>query len=168
LASRNTSRACHALKVISQNVAWIVILALFCQASLRINWQDNNRSELNRKKRLRRAANPAKYQAKDKMYDAVRRGERISKPHRGIGVLQPNLRDDQCRAIIKQPVPPVYGVTQRKREELEAFKKTLPKETVCCGSAVVPGSRWCKYHEAVRCRLEQADTGGRLISAMQW
>jgi hypothetical protein len=138
-----------------------------CQASRCSKVQRKNRDKLNRAKRLRRAANPAKYRERDKIYDAVRRGNRISKPERGTGALQVNLQPDQCQCIIRQPVPPTACWKDRS-DELEAFKLELPGSTICCGAETVPGSRWCKYHDAVRRRLEQADTSNRLISAPQW
>jgi hypothetical protein len=116
-----------------------------CQAIYTRKWQHEHRDERNRRRNLRRAAN-RQARAKDKVNYAHRCGKLIVKPFRGTAVLQANLRPDQCKAIIRQPVPPVYGVTQRKREELEAFKKTLPMNSVCCGSPVLLGFQWCKFH----------------------
>src|SRR5260221_600699 len=72
-----------------------------CQTNLHNKWQRENHDECKRRKRLWRAANRSKARARDKIYDAVRYGKLIMKPERGTGVLMPNLRLDQCKAILK-------------------------------------------------------------------
>jgi hypothetical protein len=120
-----------------------------CQRNRNKVWQDKNRETWLASKRSRRAANLAEYRARDRVYDAVRDGKQTVRPERGTGVLQPNLRANQCRAIIKQPVaPPGTHINPRQIKEMNQFKKDLPSQTICCGAPTVPGSRFCRYHDA--------------------
>jgi hypothetical protein len=117
------------------------LACVLCQNERVNKWQHEHRDERRKKRQLQRAANP-EAKKKDKILYARKSGEMVSKPERGTGVLLPNLKPNQCRAIIRQPVAP------SEAEELKRFKDNLPKNTICCGAATVPGSAWCRYHGA--------------------
>jgi hypothetical protein len=110
-------------------------------------WQNGHRPQIQQQKSAWRKRNPDKARKTDRLKYQRSLGL-ITKPTRGTGVLLVNLQPDQCKAVIKQPPPPDISASWHHVKEMDKFKRDLPKETICCGAPVTPGTPWCRYHGA--------------------